>query len=181
MTENTEPTPNQDRIHLLIVQYEQRWSDRRYYEQMIWQTPTISLGIIAILVSIVFAYRVPRMLQFLVYFLGTLISLVGTIQLRKHRFFSIASNGDLVAIQQEIHQICPQLAISAIKFKTADIIHDKTCRYNEVQKGWFDRRLAYNWLWGLMVISTIGLAILAVGALISSNTVISFYVHFVSR
>ena len=138
------------------------------------------MGVIAILVSVVFAHRVPHLIEALVYLFGFFISLVGTIQLRKHRFFAIASTRDLEAITKEIELIHPQAFVSDVKFRTCEIIHDKK-RYNGVPNWWPDRRSAYYWLLGLMIISTMGLLLSVALVMFRYHRIIAFWLRFVLR
>ena len=137
---------------MLLSQYEQAWSDKRNYDQMIWQTPTISLGIVAIviggLLGCVSKYRGTFLVPIIISFaLG--VVLIGIVQLRKHHFFQNAIVRDLERIQVDIRDLVPEG--HDIKFRTGQILGDSS-RYSEsdVPRSWLATQSAYHWFYVFM-------------------------------
>ncbi|HMK83155.1 MAG TPA: hypothetical protein VK503_05525, partial [Candidatus Bathyarchaeia archaeon] len=146
----------QNTFELLLKQYEQCWADRRNYDSMIWHTPTISLTIIAVLLASVISQKftiVPSrvanaFLVLIVFSFAFAVSFVGTIQLKKQRFFADIRTAELRCIEYFwLRHYVPQYA--GIVFRTSDVIGNKI---HDVKVGSLDRFRAFNWFYGLMVV-----------------------------
>jgi hypothetical protein len=151
------------RLEILLTQYRECWSDKRNYDQMIWQTPAVSLAIISILIGSLISNSTNDIVFFLglpIILLAFLVALVGVVQLRKHRFSQIAACDHFDYVQNlllhEAKDVLP------ILFKTSDILRyaeKNDVRYPSIApdhrpsyRTWLDRRKAYeglfflNWL-----------------------------------
>ena len=148
---------------ILLQQYAQCWEDKRNYDRMIWQTPAISLAIVAVIVAglagVRFAKSPIEILIALAF--GLSITFVGTIQLAKHRFFSIAATRYMQGIQDSIRDVSNGILVNQdreivpnIAFRTEDL---RTSGF-DLPTGWWYDRIAYNWLMWLMWAVMIGLS-----------------------
>lgn len=156
-----ESTSNSDdrQLNVLLIQYAQCWEDYRSYDHLIWQTPTISLALVGIAMSAlinVSGFSRSFLITFVIMFFALSVSVVGTIQLRKHKFAQIAIMDDLDHIEEQIIHIVPQT--NRIGRRTPEIMAN-TARYPRVPRAWLDSLSAYSSLFWLMSGVSIGLAI----------------------
>lgn len=144
-------------LRVLLAQYKVCWEDRRNFENMIWQTPTISIAIVAVVIAGVSATLTASphlMLIDCAFVFAFAVTVVGTVQLRKQRFYAIARTRDIYWLEASIRQHAPE--IQSIPFKTDTIIASVE-RYPDLPRGWIDKQKAYDWLFGLMVLVMMGL------------------------
>jgi hypothetical protein len=126
---------------------------------MFWQTPTISIGIIAVLLAGVLSvyFKSPSEFSTSLMLLATLfafgIGLVGFIQMRKHWFFSIARTRDIDSIAANLTRFGQ---VYPVRFRTKDVQND-SIYYPKVPRGWSYGQEAHSWLDGLMVATLVAL------------------------
>jgi hypothetical protein len=155
---------NENLKDVLLHLYDQCWEDKRNYDRMIWQTPAISLAIVAVIAAGLAGTRITKapveVLVALVF--GLSVTVVGIVQLKKHRFFSIAATGYLQRIQDSIRDMKNGILsererniVPNIVFRTQELSESGI----DVPKGWLAERIAYNWLFGLMYAVMIGLTV----------------------
>jgi hypothetical protein len=140
---------------------------------MIWQTPTISLAIIAVILAALVSQKLTIVTSttgnaialLIIFGFAFAVSLVGTIQLRKHRLFSNERVEDLYAIAGYLYGMSPQ--VYPVRYTTtqikADWIRGPPARSPPVRSyRRLDRLSAYDWLFGLMTLLTISLGVGAI-------------------
>ena len=153
---------NKNSLEVYLRQYEQCWEDKRALEAMIWQTPAVFLAIVAVLLAGLISQGFPtlggcgsaRLAKLIVYsgalLLAFVASLVGTIQLSKHRMFCKARVDDLRMIESSLRTMA---RVHLVQFRTDQIMEDK--RYPDIKgnriENWINRRRAYNWLFALSI------------------------------
>jgi hypothetical protein len=124
---------------------------------MIWQTPTISLGIISVLVAGVLSQGaflsdyLGGWLKFVAVLFAFWIALVGTIQLYKHRFFQKARIRDLKSIAETLKDEFHIKPFRDIAYFTSDFPQS----YFSLEP--IDQLSAYHWLLALMLVVTVSL------------------------
>ncbi len=120
---------------------------------MFWQTPAISIGIIAVLLAGVLSLHFDSSCKFstLVMLLATLfafgIGLVGFVQMRKHWFFSVARTRDIDAIAGNLTRFGQ---VYPVRFRTKEVQND-LIYYPKIPHGWAYGEEAHSWLDGLML------------------------------
>jgi len=155
-------------LEVYLRQYEVCWEDKRALEAMIWQTPAVFLAIVAVLLAGlvsrgfpgVAGYGSARLTTVVTYsavlFLAFAVSIVGTVQMRKHRLFCFARVHDLRLIESTL---CSMADVHKVQFTTKATIQDK--RYSDISRSWIDRRSAYNWLFALSLTVTVLLLVVS--------------------
>jgi len=141
---------------------------------MIWQTPTVFLAVVGVLLAGLISVGFPTVpsnastgvtvlryaLYSVVLFFAFAISMVGTVQVRKHRMFCIARVDDMRHLETEFRRMSN--SVWPIGFITREVIQ-RTDLYPDVDRRWIDRQSAYVGLFGLISIVTILLLVSALG------------------
>jgi hypothetical protein len=144
-------------LQVYISQYEQCWEDKRALEAMIWQTPAVFLAIDAVLLAGLISQGFPsvggsgsahtaKLVAYCVaLLLAFFVSLVGTVQISKHRLFAIARVDDLRSIEYNFRTVAGVDA-HLVQFITREIKQDP--RY-EKMINLINNQSAYDWLFAL--------------------------------
>jgi hypothetical protein len=172
----TAPRNAQDQLlDVLLKQYEQAWSERRNLDSLVWQTPTISLGIATILISglvTLYGKGISWALVAIIGFGAFAVVLVGIVQLRKHRLFQMIRTSEMCCLESKIRDIVPSTYSMTFTPPDFDALRKRypgtatcpsvpTCRL-------LDERSAYKWLFGLMCLVAFGLLVFSFVAMLSA-------------
>ena len=122
-----------DRIRLLLSQYEECFGDRRAQASMVWQIPSLTMAINSFLGIAYLGYAGDNLYARMALLAGAIaITVVALIAMKKHRFFELARGRDLEWIQKEL--LKHDSSIRDIKFRTGEIIEDKQTLYKDVPR-----------------------------------------------
>jgi len=126
------PSDEKETLEALLCQYSRAFEERRHYDALIWQVPTLAIGVLAILFSAYFASKLLVSLVSILFITATILVLI------KFRFFTIASTDDLRQLQEKIRTIVPD--IREMKWRTCEIISEKKM-YPSVGRDFLRRNL----------------------------------------
>ena|SRR5687767_4461016 len=97
--------PNDQRVEVLLTQYEAIADHHMHFMSLIWQLPAVTSGIGGVLIAIGFGTNIPIFARALVMLIGASMMIVMTVALERYRMFQLRRRKDLRDIELALHEL----------------------------------------------------------------------------
>jgi hypothetical protein len=171
---------------LLLAQYNQVYNDRRYYDQAMWQIPSIVITVSSVIFAISFNFVHSALISATMLLFGAVFDLTLAIVLTKHRLTIDAKTAFIIMLEEE-H------CIAKLPFKSEDVIKYVNDFYQHHMQGvkpgeasqsdinrehrtlsWFRKRNAFQWtFYSILFLVAVMLALSIFMFIISLPTILT--------
>lgn len=161
--------------NLEAIQYAQAYQDRRYYDQALWQIPSVVITVSSIVLAASFNFLKVSWMSGIVLLLGGLFDLTLAVVLTKHRVSIDVRTAFLEKFEKE-H------GLARLPFKTEDMVAYVTEHYRDTKgtsdseaerkqktNRWFRKMNAFEWTFCTIILLTSVLFLLGIYVMLAGT------------